>query len=237
MPEVEQTSSPRRCVICGDVDPDDLVPLAVAHLGLTERIAAKMSVPLEDDDHICRSCLNRERIAHSTERLREERGELTALESEIAKQATMHLAIARDADEVFERGKTFGNRTADRVAAIGGSWAFVIGFFTALAVWIVANVILATRSFDPYPFILLNLVLSTLAAVQAPIIMMSQNRVAARDRAQASEDFRTNLKAELEIASLHEKIDHLLHSQWEQLIEMQTTQLDLLQQLASKKTH
>jgi uncharacterized membrane protein len=96
-------------------------------------------------------------------------------------------------------------------------------------------VILATRSFDPYPFILLNLVLSSLAAVQAPIIMMSQNRVAARDRAQANEDFRTNLKAELEIASLHEKIDHLLHSQWEQLIEMQTTQLDLLQQIAEKR--
>src|SRR5205085_6709974 len=106
-----------------------------------------------------------------------------------------HLAIARDADAVFERGKTRGNRIADQVAAIGGSWRFVIGFFGALAVWIAVNVILAIRAFDPYPFILLNLVLSMLAAVQAPIIMMSQNRVAARDRAQANEDFRTNLKA------------------------------------------
>src|SRR4030095_7004027 len=88
------------------------------------------------------------------------------------------------------------------------------------------------RAFDPYPFILLNLALSTLAAVQAPIIMMSQNRVAARDRAQADEDYRTNLKAELEVASLHEKIDHLLHSQWEQLIEMQEVQIELLQQIA-----
>jgi uncharacterized membrane protein len=102
-------------------------------------------------------------------------------------------------------------------------------------VWITVNVAIM-RAFDPYPFILLNLVLSTLAALQAPIIMMSQNRVSARDRAQADEDFRTNLKAELEIGSLHEKMDHLLHSQWEQLIEMQQVQLDLLQQLVDGRT-
>lgn len=223
------------CVMCGDGEDNELVPVAVAHPDLGDRIAAKAPLPIEPDSQICRSCLNRERIALSIERLEKERGELTTLEAEIAKHATTHLSIARDADELFEHGKTFGQRIADRVAAVGGSWTFVIGFFVALLGWIAINVVLSTRSFDPFPFILLNLVLSTVAAVQAPIIMMSQNRVAARDRAQADEDFRTNLKAELEIGSLHEKIDHLLHAQWEQLIDMQTTQLDLLQQLAEKR--
>jgi len=231
----DKSDSDRTCVLCGESEPQELVPVAVTHRTLGERIAGKLDGDFEQGDRICRSCLNRERIAHSVARLEKERGELTALETEIAKNATTHLSIARDADAVFERNKTRGNRIADQVAAVGGSWRFVIGFFAVLAVWIAVNVILAARSFDPYPFILLNLVLSSLAAVQAPIIMMSQNRVAARDRAQANEDFRTNLKAELEIASLHEKIDHLLHSQWEQLIEMQTTQLDLLQQIAEKR--
>src|SRR5262249_7490888 len=159
----------------------------------------------------------RERIAHSIQRLEKERGELTAIESQIAKHAASHLTIARNAQLTFEQRATLGERIADRVAALGGSGTVPIAFFAVLGALIAAQA-LAGHTFDPYPFILLNLVLSTLAAVQAPIIMMSQNRVAARDRAQADEDFRTNLKAELEIASLHEKIDHLLHSQWEQLI-------------------
>ncbi|MCX5741719.1 MAG: DUF1003 domain-containing protein [Proteobacteria bacterium] len=200
------------CLLCGEVDAKELLA----------------------SGRLCRSCLNREHIAHSVARLEVERGELTVLESEIAKHASSHLAIARNTDAAFERSKTFGDRVADRVAGVGGSWRFVIGFFVVLVGWIAINVGMARGAFDPYPFILLNLVLSTLAAVQAPIIMMSQNRVSARDRSQADEDYRTNLKAELEIASLHEKIDHLLHSQWEQLIEMQTTQLDLLEQLAEK---
>ena len=115
---------------------------------------------------------------------------------------------------------TVGERLADNVARVGGSWAFVIGFGVVLVVWMALNVAMMGRAFDPYPFILLNLVLSSLAAIQAPIIMMSQNRTSARDRAQADEDFRVNLKAELEVAALHEKMDHLLHEQWESLLDM-----------------
>jgi uncharacterized membrane protein len=219
-----------RCVLCGEDQPEDLVPLTP----LRKWIAAQAEAGHDRGDRICHSCLNRERIAHTVTRLEQERGELTAIEAQIATHAASHLSIAQNSELTFEQGKTIGERIADRVAAIGGSWRFLIVFFSTLAGWIVVNAVVG-HAFDPYPFILLNLVLSTLAAVQAPIIMMSQNRVAARDRAQADEDFRTNLKAELEIASLHEKIDHLLHSQWEQLIEMQEVQLDLLQQIAEVK--
>lgn len=224
------TSIERRCVLCGAEDPNALVSLATTDRQLSEWIASKTASRFGGGDRICRPCLNHERITHSIERLEQERGELTVIESQIAMHAASHLAIAQNAQAAFEQRKTLGDRVSDRVAAIGGSWTFLIGFFVVLVGWVVINVAMV-RAFDPYPFILLNLVLSTLAAVQAPIIMMSQNRVAARDRAQADEDFRTNLKAELEVASLHEKIDHLLHSQWEQLIEMQKVQLDLLQQI------
>jgi uncharacterized membrane protein len=227
------SDSERRCVLCGSDKSKELILLASTHPPLAQWIASKTPTHVERGTRICRTCLNRERVAHSVERLAKERGELTAIESQIATHAASHLAIARNAQVQFEQGKSMGARISDRVAAIGGSWAFVICFFAVLAIWITSNLVMA-RAFDRYPFILLNLVLSTLAAVQAPIIMMSQNRVAARDRAQADEDFRTNLKAELEVASLHEKIDHLLHSQWEQLIEMQQVQLELLQQIADK---
>ncbi len=220
-----------RCVICDEDEPSALVPLATAPPSLRTSLASKIEQGIERGDRICRSCLSRERIAHTIERLEEERGELTTIEAQIAAHAASHLSIAQNAQLAFEVGKTFGDRIADRVAAIGGSWTFLIAFFAVLGGWITINAGLG-RAFDPYPFILLNLLLSTLAAVQAPIIMMSQKRVAARDRSQADEDFRTNLKAELEIGSLHEKIDHLLHSQWEQLIEMQEVQIDLLQQIA-----
>lgn len=117
----------------------------------------------------------------------------------------------RDANEVFEERLTFAERLADRVAAIGGSWSFIVGFSLLLAAWAVLNtVILAGRAFDPFPFIFLNLVLSMLAALQAPIIMMSQNRQAAKDRVEARLDYETNLRAEAQIASLHDKIDLLL---------------------------
>ena len=129
--------------------------------------------------------------------------------------------------ETFSRGQM----VADKVATFGGSWTFIISFGVVLFCWIVMNVIMATKAFDPYPFILLNLVFSTQAAYAAPIIMMSQNRSNARDRAQADSDYRVNLKAELEIVTLHEKVDHLLHGQWERLVELQDIQIALLEQL------
>lgn len=118
---------------------------------------------------------------------------------------------SRNVNEVFDERLTFGERLADRVAAIGGSWTFIIGFAIFLVAWVGLNtVVLAWHAFDPFPFIFLNLMLSMLAALQAPIIMMSQNRQAAKDRIEARLDYETNIRSEAEIASLHEKIDLLL---------------------------
>jgi uncharacterized membrane protein len=117
----------------------------------------------------------------------------------------------RDVNEVFDARLTVGQRLADRVAAIGGSWGFIIGFSVFMVAWAILNtMVLARHAFDPFPFIFLNLMLSMLAALQAPIIMMSQNRQAAKDRLEMRLDYETNLRSEAEIASLHEKIDLLL---------------------------
>jgi len=160
------TSIERRCVLCGAEDPNALVSLATTDRQLSEWIASKTASRFGGGDRICRPCLNHERITHSIERLEQERGELTVIESQIAMHAASHLAIAQNAQAAFEQRKTLGDRVSDRVAAIGGSWTFLIGFFVVLVGWVVINVAMV-RAFDPYPFILLNLVLSTLAAVQA----------------------------------------------------------------------
>lgn len=144
--------------------------------------------------------------------------------------------ITRNVNEVAAEEASLGDRMADRVAAVGGSWAFVSGFALFLLAWAVLNSgILAhwREAFDPYPYIFLNLILSMLAAVQAPIIMMSQNRQAAKDRIAAALDYETNLKAELEIMSLHEKLDRLRAEHLDALLQRQGEQLELLRGLAA----
>jgi uncharacterized membrane protein len=130
--------------------------------------------------------------------------------------------------------RTFGERVADAVAAFGGSWPFIFLALAAISVWMLINVSLA-RPFDPYPYILLNLVLSCLAALQAPIIMMSQNRQAARDRLDAQHDYEVNLKAELEIVALHSKLDEIREQKWAELIAIQEQQIAILKQLAGNR--
>ena len=147
-----------------------------------------------------------------------------------------HETVGRDVDAAFDERRTFGQRVSDHIATFGGSWTFILSFFAFLVVWMAINVAIGlTQAFDPYPFILLNLVLSCLAAIQAPIIIMSQKRQEARDRLRAENDYRVNLKAELEIRHLHEKIDHLLTKQWERLAEIQQIQLELLQELTARR--
>jgi len=155
------------------------------------------------------------------------------------KHVAHHLAerthIARNVADELSGQMTFGQRLADNVAAFGGSWIFISIFAAVLVVWIVLNSIIlirfGSRSFDPYPYILLNLFLSMLAAIQAPIILMSQNRQAYKDRMGAEHDYEVNLKAELEIMALHDKIDLLRESQWSELMAIQQEQLRLLGQL------
>jgi uncharacterized membrane protein len=137
-------------------------------------------------------------------------GDLKPHERAVIERCVRRLAVSRNINLDMDKSSTFGERLADRVAEIGGSWGFIIGFALFIALWSIVNtVLLATHAFDPYPFIFLNLTLSMLAAVQAPVILMSQNRAAARDRLVANHDYEVNLKAEIEIAALHEKLDEI----------------------------
>ena len=139
--------------------------------------------------------------------------------------------ISRNINTDFDASLTFGQRIADKVASFGGSWTFILSFLFILILWIVLNSFILLRSgnaFDPYPYILLNLVLSMIASLQAPVIMMSQNRQAAKDRLDASHDYEVNLKAEWEIMALHEKMDALREQQWQELVAMQQEQIRLL---------
>jgi uncharacterized membrane protein len=146
--------------------------------------------------------------------------------------------ITRNTNKEFDEQLTFGQRLADKVAAFGGSWTFIMIFASVLLTWVILNTfILAKRNeaFDPYPYILLNLFLSMLAAIQAPVIMMSQNRQAAKDRLDAAHDYEVNLKAEMEIETLHEKLDELREQKWAELVEMQQEQIRLLTKLLEEK--
>src|SRR5436305_4903795 len=191
---------------------------------------------LDNKAFICFQDLGEFRKDYVKEVLEDEIGELSALDQEVVESLEQHEILSADISSQFERKLTFGERLSDHIAKFGGSWKFLITFGAVIFVWIGANaVLLATRAFDPYPFILLNLILSCLAAVQAPIIMMSQNRAEARDRLRAENDYKVNLKAELEIRHLHEKIDHLLRRQYNRLFEIQQIQIELLQEISRHK--
>jgi uncharacterized membrane protein len=156
---------------------------------------------------------------------------LTQSEKRVLKTITEGLHISRNAIKDYEQHYTFGQRLADKVAAFGGSWTFIILFGAILLIWIAVNSFVffhIVKQFDPYPYILLNLVLSMLAALQAPIIMMSQNRQAAKDRADAEHDYEVNLKAELEIMALHEKLDTMREKQLEKIVVLQQQQIDMI---------
>jgi uncharacterized membrane protein len=160
---------------------------------------------------------------------------LTKQERHVAHHITERTPISTNVVQDYSEQMTFGQKMADNVASFGGSWMFIIIFMIVLVMWIVLNsfilIKLRNGSFDPYPYIFLNLILSMLAAIQAPIIMMSQNRQAYKDRLSAEHDYEVNLKSELEIIALHEKVDSLKQEQWKGLISIQEEQLKLLGQL------
>ncbi len=185
---------------------------------------------------LCHECLDLFRSEYVEDALEEERGELSRLDLEVVESLREQETLTENLNLAFEKDLSFGARVADRVAAFGGSWTFIILFFCVLVLWMLVNTtIVLARPFDPYPFILLNLVLSCLAAIQAPIIMMSQNRQEARDRLRSENDYQVNLKAELEIRHLHEKLDVLLKHQWQKLLEIQQIQIDLMKEGAGKR--
>jgi uncharacterized membrane protein len=176
--------------------------------------------------------ISAEKLIHAAERfLGKGEQTLTRRERRVLEQALGKRALSQDTSAVFDEKSTFGQRLADGVASFGGSWTFLIIFGVVLAVWVLLNLVLRGEAPDPYPFIFLNLLLSMLAAVQAPVIMMSQNRQAAKDRLVTSHDYECNLKAEIEIMALHDKVDQMRNDDLRSLLAKQQEQIDLLTRL------
>ncbi len=226
----------KTCAVCGKGFPvRDLVP-GVAVRDVIANEILREHPEWSQDKLICRPDLNHYRSKYVHTLLESEKGDLSSLEHEVLHSLREHETLSKDVDTEFEGDWTFGERLADRIAAFGGSWTFLISFGAFLALWIGLNTfVLYSRLIDPYPYILLNLILSCIAAIQAPVIMMSQNRQEAKDRLRSQHDYQVNLKAELEIRHLHEKVDHLLSHQWERLAQIQEIQLEVLSELSRRR--
>lgn len=224
------------CAICGKT-----FPLAQMHAvgNLTHGTRASLirhHPGITPDALICPADFARARRHHLEAVLESERGKLSALDHAVldSLQSGLPVAVAPESDR--DEDRTFGEVAADAVARFGGSWAFIISFLIVLMIWMAVNVTgFLTGTFDPYPFILLNLVLSCIAALQAPVIMMSQRRQEAKDRQRSENDYMVNLKAELEIRHLHDKIDLHLTRQWERLAAIQRLQIEMLEE-SSRET-
>jgi uncharacterized membrane protein len=187
----------------------------------------KCSITLEE--------LNHYRRLYLTSLITQEKGELAILDNDVMEAIRNNSILSENIEEGIEGKLTIGQRLADKIAIFGGSWTFIIFFFSFIACWMGVNIVLlASKPFDPFPFILLNLILSCLAAIQAPIIMMSQNRKEQKDRERGEHDYKINLKAELEIKLLSEKIDHMIVHQNKKLLEIQDIQTDYLEDLMKK---
>lgn len=224
------------CVVCGrtfsrgEVIPNEAVREEVA------REIARDYPNWTAEGFICKSDLTKYQVRYFHSLIESEKGEITALEKEVLRSIQEHEVLAKNIQAEFEQNRSFGQKLADRIAAFGGSWTFLICFGAFIALWIGMNsIVLIWHPPDPYPFILLNLILSCLAAIQAPIIMMSQKRQEEKDRLRSQHDYQINLKAELEIRHLHEKIDHLLSHQWDRLAQIQQIQLDMLSEIINSK--
>lgn len=225
----------QRCFHCQKIRPyESLVPGEMLRPAIIETIK-KRAPGWTAAEMICVDCLDGFRSEYVEDALTEEVGELTQLEQEVVESLKAQETLAENLNLTYEKSVTFGQQLADRIASFGGSWTFIGLFAFVLAAWIAVNSLaLLQRPFDPYPYILLNLMLSCLAAIQAPVIMMSQNRMEARDRLRSENDYQVNLKAELEIRHLHEKLDVLLKHQWQKLLEIQQIQMDFMKELVRR---
>ncbi|MEZ0181509.1 DUF1003 domain-containing protein [Flavobacterium oncorhynchi] len=187
-----------------------------------------------DDDCIAVEELNQYRQKYISNYLSTEIGALSDLEKNVISSLKEDKSIVSIVEDEVET-RSIGQKIADQVADFGGSWTFIISFLAFIIIWIGSNVyILVNKGFDPYPFILLNLILSCIAALQAPVIMMSQNRQEEKDRNRAKKDYMINLKSELEIRMIHDKIDHLIMHQQQELIEIQKVQIEMMNDILNK---
>jgi len=195
----------------------------------------KKDAPEFDDNcTLAMSELNFYREKYISDFLQQELGELDDMEQKVVKSLRDKSLVSDNPDDE-DPDLTLGQRVADKVASFGGSWTFILSFLSFLLLWIALNAfIFLNKGFDPYPFILLNLILSCVAALQAPVIMMSQNRQGEKDREKAQNDYMINLKSELEIRLLHEKIDHLILHQEQSLLEIQQVQIDMMNDILNR---
>ena len=232
------TKPPRKmqCQICKqEKNPREMMPAEFVRAPVAD-IIRKYYPGWSANGYICLSDLNQFRTKYIAEMIEMGKGELTKLEEDVIRGLREHELTAKNINAEFEIQLTFGERLADKVASFGGSWPFIIIFAAFFILWLAANsLLLFWRPFDPYPYILLNLLLSCMAAIQAPIIMMSQNRQEAKDRMRAEHDYRINLKAELEVRQLSEKLDHLITHQWQRLLEIQQIQIEIMEAVTTRK--
>jgi uncharacterized membrane protein len=229
MPEIQQ----KFCQICNSSDEKFLRPASLVSEQIIELI--EQNQDWNPNAWICANDLNRLRNIYVENLIREEKGEISDLEKTVLQSLNSTEILATNLDAFSDKNLSRWERVADQLAEFGGSWAFIVLFLLLIAIWVVLNsVFLIEHRFDPYPFIFLNLLLSCIAAIQAPIIMMSQNRQAARDQQKALQDYQVNLKAELEIRELHHKIDNLLIYHWQRLLEIQKVQTELMNELQQK---
>jgi len=222
------------CEICKKTFPED--QLITGH-GIRHEIEDLIRIDnpdWNDNSQICKEDFDTFRVKYIIKIIEEEKGSAKELETAVITSIQNNDIIASNiyADN---SARKFGEKIADTVASFGGSWKFIIIFFIILLVWISINsILLLLKPFDPFPFILLNLILSCLAAIQAPIIMMSQNRQEKKDRIRSENDYKINLKSEIEIRTLHEKVDHLLLDQWSKMMKIQEIQIEIMQEIRNK---
>lgn len=223
----------RKCAICQkEFNLTNLVSAELLSESLIKLVKSKHA-NWNPESLICVTDLNHFRSMYVREAIKDDIGEITQLEEEVLQSIKDHEIIVDNLNQQFEEKLSYGEKLSDKIAKFGGSWKFLIIFSFTILFWIILNVIfLGKKTFDPYPFILLNLILSCLAAIQAPIIMMSQNRQATKDRLRAELDYKINLKAELEIRHLKVKLDQLASHQWRRLLEIQELQTELIEDLA-----
>lgn len=218
-----------KCSICHRIfDNDELFPFELLRPPVKDN-AIQKHPHLTDEDFICDADLHSLRLDYIEDLVKEDKGSFSHLENEVLKSLENQDFVAENINKKYEKKLTFGEKMADKIAKFGGSWVFILSFICFIIIWMVINIVYVMKQpFDPYPFILLNLFLSCLAALQAPVIMMSQNRHAEKDRLKFNDDYVTNLKAEIEIQQLHQKLDQFIKKHWDTLIEIQKTQIDLL---------
>ena len=224
-----------KCDICQKEFPDS--ELITGH-GIRQELETIILKDLPNwDDHkkICKNDLNIYRSRYISSIIEEESGSITNLKNDVLRSINDNELIAENINLTLKEKMKIGDIISDKVATFGGSWKFIIIFFMVLIAWIVLNSsALLIKPFDPYPYILMNLILSCIAAIQAPIIMMSQNRQEKKDRMHSENDYKINLKSEIEIRTLHEKVDHLLLDQWSKMMKIQELQIEILEEINMK---